>query len=218
MVVPVGGHEEVPVNVRVVAATNRDLRQAVASGGFRKDLYYRLQVVSLATVALRDRPEDIGPLARYLLKQLALRECLPIHQLTPEAVERLEAYEWPGNVRQLENVLERAVLFSQDDPLDEDVILEVLSDQPESEPMADERDVRGEAALVPPAVSGLPRRDQAWPTLAQMEREHIQRTLERTRYNQSAAAKLLGVERHLLRRKMKKYGIAFHPADIDHEP
>lgn len=208
IVVPVGGHEGIPVDVRVIAATNRDLRRAVVERQFRDDLYYRLQVVTLKTTALRERPEDIGPLAQHLLEAFASRDKLPTYHLAPAALRCLESYHWPGNVRQLENLLARAVLFGHDNPLEEDVIAEMLSDQlpivPEGPP---------ETPVLPDhvVISAAPENcssDHRWPTMAQLEREHLQRTLRHAGYNQSAAARLLGWDRNQLRRKMKKYGFS----------
>lgn len=114
-VVPVGSYQEMPVDVRVVAATNRDLGAEVRAGNFREDLYYRINVVSLRSDPLRDRPEDIEILARYIFAKLAVRHGMPLKYLSPRALEFLTSYAWPGNVRQLENVLERAALYSEFD-------------------------------------------------------------------------------------------------------
>jgi DNA-binding NtrC family response regulator len=207
VVVPLGSHEGVPVDVRVVAATNRDLQHDVDAGRFRQDLYYRLHVVSLTTLELCQRPEDIEPLARHLLEGLAVREGLPMRRLAPAALRRLATYHWPGNVRQLQNLLERAVLFGHDDPLDEDVILEMLSDQPgfhvDSNGHAD-----GTAApSASPALSKPVGQAASWPTMAAVEREHLLKTVQHAGYNLSAVARLLGWDRKHLHRKLEKYGI-----------
>ena len=102
-VVPVGGDRPVPVNVRIVAATNRDLAEEVRRGRFRLDLYYRLNVVALKTVALSDRVEDIEPLALYFLNKMAVEHGYPLKRLSAAAIAALQAYSWPGNVRQLQN-------------------------------------------------------------------------------------------------------------------
>ena len=112
-VTPAGSHEEVPVNVRVIAATNRDLDREVGEGRFREDLYYRLNVVSVKTLLLRDRPDDIAAIAEHFLNKLAITHGLTVKCLSAEALARLRADEWPGNVRQLENALERAVFSSR---------------------------------------------------------------------------------------------------------
>ncbi|MBP1152296.1 MULTISPECIES: sigma 54-interacting transcriptional regulator [unclassified Methylocaldum] len=109
----VGGHRTLSVDTRIIAATNCDLEKAVADGSFRKDLYYRINVVKLEIPPLSERPEDIPHLVDLILKRLAVRYRKQIHGVTAELMDRLRAYSWPGNVRELENVLERAVLFTQ---------------------------------------------------------------------------------------------------------
>jgi DNA-binding NtrC family response regulator len=195
-VTPLGSHEEVGVDVRVIAATNRDLSREMAEGRFREDLYYRLHVISLRTTPLKDRPEDIEPLARHFLDKLAVLHGLAPKRLSDAALDRLRRFDWPGNVRQLENVLECATFSTGSELVDADAILV------------------GEGC-VPPAVAGGPesalcaaaRIAGDWLTIAEVEREHIRRTLERARYNQCEAARLLGVERHQLARKIRKYGL-----------
>ena len=113
-VCPVGSYQEIPVDVRVIAATNRDLDCEVRAGRFREDLYYRLNVISLRTAPLRERPEDIAELAHHFLTKLAFNCGLPAKHLSEAALFRLQRCDWPGNVRQLENVLERAAFSSQE--------------------------------------------------------------------------------------------------------
>jgi len=112
-VIPFGSYQEIPVDVRVIAATNRDLPAEVAAGRFREDLFYRLNQVNIATVPLADRPEDIEPLIEFLLDRLAAQQGLPRRRVSRAAVTLLRSYEWPGNVRQLENVLAKAAVFSE---------------------------------------------------------------------------------------------------------
>lgn len=109
----VGGHRTLKIDTRIIAATNCDLEHAVAEGSFRKDLYYRINVVKLAIPPLSERPEDIPHLVDLILKRLVARYRKPVQGVTPELMERLRSYSWPGNVRELENILERAVLFAQ---------------------------------------------------------------------------------------------------------
>ena len=112
VVTPVGSHDGMPVDVRVIVATNRDLQQDVAAGRFREDLYYRLNVVSIQTRPLRERVEDIEVLAEHFLRRFAVENGMPLKQLSERRKRQLRAYSWPGNVRELENAIERAILFS----------------------------------------------------------------------------------------------------------
>jgi len=196
VVVPVGSDQPIPVNVRIIAATNRDLTEEVKRGRFRLDLFYRLNVVSFETLALRERCEEIELLADHFLEKLAKEQGMPRKRLSPAAVAALKSYAWPGNIRELQNVLERAAIFTMDDVIDVDTFPPVV------EPAA-------------PCISsdtpvGVPRRstDAAWSTLDDVERDHIDRTLVHTFYNQSAAARLLNIDRASLARKIQRYGIA----------
>ena len=252
MVVPVGSHDEIPVDVRVVAATNRDLGREVTEGRFREDLYYRLNVVTIRTSPLKDRTEDIPVLAARYLAELAARHGMPLYTLSPPAIEVLQSYAWPGNVRELENVLERAVMFSSGDEIDPEALSGfmgsggVVGVEPAATPGGPAQDVsqlvqataqgilsttavpgvfRVEPAVASPSPSapslgpgrvaggtaGPPANDQesgnAWPTLADVERLHLERTLAATMHNKSLAAKLLGIDRSVLRRKLQRYGM-----------
>jgi len=217
MVVPLGGHQGVPVDARVVAASNRDLRQELAAGRFRQDLYYRLNVVEIQTIPLCDRAEDVQLLAQHFLAKFAIDNALPMKGVAPGALSELERCRWPGNVRQLQNVLERAVLFTRGTVIDRDSVLKALDEE--------ERDCFraicfptrsqsvDEAVDVPPAPtttaapSVAAEGDEHWQTLDEIERGHIKMTLEHTYYNQSAAARLMGIDRNLLRRKVQRLGI-----------
>ena len=206
IVVPVGSHDGVPVNVRVIVATNRDLRREVAAGRFREDLYYRLNVVGIHTVPLRERPEDIEVLSRHFLSQFAVENGMPLKQLSAAALDRMCRYPWPGNVRELENALERAILFTDGDVIGPGAF------PAEPEPEAEQAPAAGQASpatILPPAQSP---QDGHWLTAAEVEREHIRRTLEHAAYNQSAAARLLDMDRHQLRRRIAQYGLASPPA------
>ena len=214
-VTPVGSYQCEPVDVRIVAATNRDLHEEVLAGGFREDLYYRLNVVHLRTTALDSRRADIPELADEFLRQLA-DEGLPRCGLSPCAMELLSQTAWPGNVRQLRNVLEQAAIVSESDVIWGRTLQAVQSASP-SDAWTDQlHPVDGDAASasdqdaddVASAESGSGDFCQSWPTLVSLEREHLLRTLTHTYYNRSAAARLLGVSRQALLRKMKQYGIA----------
>jgi DNA-binding NtrC family response regulator len=181
--VRVGGNETIRVDVRVVAATNRDLEAATEQGQFRSDLFYRLNVVSILMPPLRDRPEDIPLLAQLFVTRYGRRPSGAQVQLAPETVAALQAYPWPGNVRQLENVVHRGCVLCQDDLMvPEDVALEL---RPGTAP-AGTGDLRG--------------------TLAALERDLIARAVRDHHGNLAAAGRALGIERNLLYYKLRKYG------------
>jgi transcriptional regulator with GAF, ATPase, and Fis domain len=212
-VVPVGCHEAIPVDVRIVAATNRDLRQEVAQGNFREDLFYRLSVVTIQTTPLCERIEDIPLLSKHFLDELEAQGH-PRHELTSGARELLELYDWPGNVRELKNVLEQAALMAEDYWITSEVLLGVLS------PAIQGRRLLGTSDVVlalkdswqdatPVSPSREPRiSDSHWPTLDAEERRLIVKTLEHTYFNKSAAARLLDISRQALLRKMVRLGIS----------
>ncbi len=183
-VVPVGSSEHVPVDVRVVAATHRDLAQMVREGTFRQDLYFRLNVVRLRVPPLRERLDDVVPLARHFLDEIAYSYDEPAKLLDDQAAEFLLWHDWPGNVRELRNVMERAHLFCGGRSIG-------VAHLP--------AEIR--AAVSPPAIprsrSGP---SDAIPSMAEAECLLIARALKASRGNQSAAARLLRVERHRLRR------------------
>jgi DNA-binding NtrC family response regulator len=179
----VGENRSRPIRVRVVAATNRELAREVEAGRFRKDLYYRLKVIELSVPPLRERREDILPLARTLLADSAARMGRPTPTLTPRAADQLLRYPWPGNVRELENALERAVALVRGRRVE-------LEDLPE--------DVR--QALPSPLVDGGVR------TLEAIERDYILAALERNDGNQTVTARQLGIGAATLYRKLKRYG------------
>jgi DNA-binding NtrC family response regulator len=213
VVVPVGSHDGAAVNVRVVVATNRDLQQEVAARRFREDLYYRLNVVSIHTLPLRERPEDIDALAQHFLSQFAAEHAIPLKRLSPAAIEKMHRYPWPGNVRELENAMERAVLFTPGEVIGPDVIPEAAESSPtnsSSPPSASPLSIRlhdRDSVAAEPVISSQHPKDGHWLTAAEVECEHIRRTLEHVGYNQSAAARLLGIDRHQLRRRIAAYDI-----------
>jgi DNA-binding NtrC family response regulator len=180
----VGENRTRPIDVRVLAATNRDLNQRVAGGAFRQDLYYRLKVVELNVPALRDRPEDILPLARVLLADAALRMKRKVFGLATQAADQLLHYEWPGNVRELENAMERAVALARGSRVERD-------DLPE--------EVR----------QALPKLNPSGPVrpLADVERQYIIAALELNAGNQARTAEQLQIGSATLYRKLKRYGL-----------
>jgi DNA-binding NtrC family response regulator len=179
----VGENRDRPIRVRIVAATNRELAREVEAGRFRKDLFYRLRVVELRVPPLRERREDLLPLARALIADAARRMARRAPSLTPRAADQLTRHDWPGNVRELENAMERAVALSQAKRID-------LEDLPE--------EVRG--ALPAPVATGGVR------TLESLERDYILAALDRNGGNQTVTARQLGIGAATLYRKLKRYG------------
>ncbi|MHB8079262.1 MAG: sigma 54-interacting transcriptional regulator, partial [Candidatus Krumholzibacteriia bacterium] len=181
----VGENRSRPVNVRVMAATNRELTTDIAEGRFRKDLYYRLNVVQLHVPSLRNRREDILPLARVLLAETAARLRRPVTGFTPRAADQLLRYNWPGNVRELENAMERAVALGGGNLLE-------LEDLPE--------EVR--QAIPTPTLAGPVR------ALDEIEKDYIMAVLDLNGGNQTRTAEQLGIGSATLYRKLKTYGTA----------
>jgi len=183
----VGGIEVIDVDVRVIASTNRDLNEQVRRGKFREDLYYRLNVVPVRVSPLRERTEDILPIANYYLDKFNEEFGTAISGFTSEVEEKLKAYHWPGNVRELQNVVERAVLMESGKRITNKFL------------MFDEEQPR-------PADPGdsLPLRDRS---LASMEKQLISRVLNETRWQRSEAARILGIHRTTLASKIKEYGL-----------
>ena len=180
-----GGAETLRIEARLVALTNADLRKAVATGRFREDLFFRLNVVALHVPPLRERPADLAPLTDHLFAILCATHGRPGAMLSPETRRALAAYSWPGNVRELRHALERALIYSSGDLI-----------EPECFPDT----VRAAAAGVPHPLAGLR-------SLEDLEREAIAATLEATRYKISKAAEILGISRKTLLEKRKRYGL-----------
>jgi transcriptional regulator with PAS, ATPase and Fis domain len=194
-VVPVGSSEPIAVNVRIIAATHRELGSMVRAGTFRQDLYFRLNVVRLAIRPLRERREDIGPLADQFLQEVA--DCYeePAKVLAPDVEAILTRYDWPGNVRELRNAIERAFLYCGDRTIQ---ALHLPSELQEFRPETLDEWTDGGSAT--DASHSIPR-------LADAERMLIARVLKYTGGNQADAARLLDVERHRLRRKIVLHGL-----------
>jgi transcriptional regulator with GAF, ATPase, and Fis domain len=186
----VGGSEAIKVDVRSIAATNRDLEKDVAEGKFRRDLYFRLHVLEIVVPALRKRPEDIPVLAEYFLRRYVAETGNKIKGFTPRAMEELLRYRWPGNVREMKNVIERAVVLTRGEYIDAgDLLLSQLKTAGDTETGLSD----GRAAPAEPR------------SLADMERQHILATLSITGWNKSRAATILGIERSTLDRKIRRY-------------
>jgi len=183
----VGGVEEIPVDVRLVAASNKDLRQEVAQGRFRQDLYYRLNVVTLVVPPLAERRDDIPLLCQHFLTQVAARQGKRVEGFAPEVMEVLLHYEFPGNVRELENIIERAVTLATG-PL-----IEVKHLPPD---------------LQQRSLQMTRRQRREFLTLEENEKEYIAWILEQVQGNRTRAAEILGIDRVSLWRKLKRYGLA----------
>jgi len=182
---PLGAQESVEVDVRVVAATHRDLEAMCADGRFRQDLYYRLNVLPLAIPPLRERPEDLTPLVAHLLAKLGARLGRANLTINREAAELLRAHPWPGNVRELENAIERAVVFCEGDVIGPEHLPDVL---------------RAPAPGGPPSPGAVR-------SLSEVERDEIARALQAVGGNKAAAARLLGLDRKTLYRKLELYDL-----------
>lgn len=183
-IMPVGSSQEVPVDVRVIAATNRDLKKAIEEEKFREDLYYRLNVVELKLPPLRERREDIPLLVRHFIEQITKENARPMCEVTPEALDRLTQYDWPGNVRELKNTLEGIIVLLPRDRID-------VTDLPEHL-----REVKRAQTVIQPGM-----------TMEEIEKEAMRRTLEQTKGNRTEAAKILGVSVRTLQRKIKEYDL-----------
>ncbi len=183
-----GGTRTIKVDVRLVAATNRDLRAALEEGTFREDLYYRLNVVAIDVPPLRDHKEDIPALAHFFLEKVARESGKPVRSLTPQALKLLMDFYWPGNVRELENIMERSVTLAEGQTLDAaDIHLDT----------GPPRSAAGASAVLPEGVS-----------LEQWEDEMIREALKRANGNKSQAARALGLSRNALRYRLSKLGVA----------
>jgi two-component system response regulator PilR (NtrC family) len=186
---PVGEHLEVGVDVRVLSATHKNLSQLVAEGKFREDLFYRVNVIEMRVPSLRERPEDVPELAEAVLRRLGRRMKMTPPMLAKDALSALESYAFPGNVRELENILERAITLTTSGEIRAaDIQL---------------RATPGIAGGEPAPGGGGALGDH----LEDVEREAIHKALEQTRYNKTAAAKVLGMSFRALRYRIKKLGI-----------
>jgi nitrogen regulation protein NR(I) len=208
----VGGIKTITVDVRLIAATNRDLEKAIEDGAFREDLYYRLNVVPIPLPALRERPEDIPLLVEHFLEKFNERLDRKVERLSEGALDALRAYSWPGNIRELENIIERTVLFSEGELIDKgdlppDLVAKI-----------------GAVAVRPPAegapdIGDASMKDIVRQATAELERDLIARALDETQGNVTHAARRLKISRKSLQIKMKDLGLreegapAAKPAD-----
>jgi two-component system response regulator HydG/two-component system response regulator AtoC len=180
----IGSKESIPVDARVIAATNRNIEEDVQKGNFRADLYYRLNVITVRMPPLRERKDDILPIANHFLRTLCKKNKKQICGLESDVVQTLKEYDWPGNVRELENLIERAMILCPYDRINRECLPKKLRALHEEE-----------------------RLDSGELNLPQMEKQIIRKALDKTAWNQSQAATLLGISRKQLRTKMKNLGL-----------
>ena len=181
-----GSTQTIPVDIRLISATHRDLQNEVATGRFRQDLYYRLNVVGLHLPPLAERRDDIPMLAFYFLRKHAARMSRPVEDITPEAMVALLDYDYPGNIRELENIIERGVALARDSKL-------TLENLPNS--------------LLEHKVHVVRQESGRLPTLVEREADYISYVLEKSGQNRTKAAKILGIDRVSLWRKLKKHNL-----------
>ncbi len=196
---PIGEQREIPIDVRILSATHKDLEQLTRNGQFRQDLFYRINVISLHVPGLRERPEDIPILTEYFLKRIATTWQTHIPSLDRSAIEALKQYPFPGNVRELENILERAMTLCESD---------LISAADLQLPEAGSGDNNAYPGMGK-TPGNKPNSDSLGldPLLENKEREVIIKALQQTRYNKTAAAKLLGISFRAMRYRIKKLGI-----------
>jgi two-component system nitrogen regulation response regulator NtrX len=199
----VGGELDIPVRVRIVTATHRDLAQEVGAGRFRLDLYHRLAVVPLRVPPLRDRPEDIAPLADHFVARFCQRERMAARTLTPEALDLLRGQPWPGNVRELRNVIERALILTRSNPISREDIASVLGGGPHPDtppgPAADASTARYPLEIPSEATMEEARRV--------LEARHLDEALRAAGWNVTRAAERLGLDRTYCHRLIHEHGL-----------
>lgn len=189
----VGGNQSIRVNIRLVVATNKNLKQAISQGEFREDLYYRLNVVNIHLPPLRERAEDIPFLAEHFLRKFAQENNKQITGFSPEAMQAIIAYDWPGNIRELENAVERCVVLARESTID-------YQDLPS--------ELKDESTQYRSAADMLPTEIDLADTLEKIEAALIRRALVKSDFVQVKAAEMLGISKSLLQYKLKKYNIS----------
>jgi DNA-binding NtrC family response regulator len=185
-ITPVGGHEDRKVNVRVIAATSRDLRKMVEESKFREDLFYRLNVISVMLPPLRQRPDDIPILVDHFLKEIASTKHTAPHRVSPEVMRRFSAYRWPGNVRELRNVLESMMVLAEG---------EVLT----------EKDLPDQITMGTSETGGMRKEIPTGLTMEELEKLAITKALDQCAGNRTHAANRLGISVRTLQRKLRQY-------------
>jgi nitrogen regulation protein NR(I) len=208
----VGGNSPIKVDVRIIAATNKPLEQAVADKQFREDLFYRLNVVRLHVPPLRERRADIPLLVEYFLQKIAQKNKQPVKAIADEALRALEAYDWPGNVRELENVVHRALVVSKGEAilssdLPPEISRQLRTEVRDTSGATGAAMMAGDTAGIAHALFQMARRDPKLKVIPFLEREMVIHALKETKGNQVQAAKILGITRATLRKRIEKFGI-----------
>lgn len=200
----VGGSKPVKVNIRILATSNRDLEAEVKKGNFREDLYFRLNVIALHLSSLAERIGDIEPLADYFIEKYSKANGLPSRKLAPSALEKLKAHSWQGNVRELENIIHRAVLMAQGNVIDEAaILLPAKASNVAVEVVAPAVNTSGPQIVTAKAAK---RNEMVGRTVEEVEKELIIDTLDHCLGNRTQAAQILGISIRTLRNKLKQYG------------
>jgi transcriptional regulator with PAS, ATPase and Fis domain len=206
-----GGRDPIPLDVRIIAATNRDLEEAVAKGTFREDLYYRLKVVTITLPPLRERMDDVVPLAEYFLNRLSVEMDLPNPGLAPDAREFLRSYPWPGNVRELSNTMQKALIFNRGVALDSEQLARTVDAEPDTAPGQGNGDQDGQEQgfrlRVRKALAENAGKNAFEMLMNKAGKLIISEALAITDGNRTRAAKLLGMSRPTLAARIEKYDI-----------
>jgi two-component system response regulator PilR (NtrC family) len=204
---PLGSQVEMPTDVRILSATQKDLGRLVETGAFRQDLYYRLNVIELRMPSLRERPQDIPELAKHILNKLCAVHGNTVPRLSEHTLSTLERYSFPGNIRELENILERSYTLCEGDCIDPaDLLLpeHIAAPTAQHETIA----VAAAAGMTAPAMSApTSQATDLEKYLEELEKGAIMKALEATRYNKTAAAEKLGISFRALRYRLKKLGL-----------
>lgn len=204
----VGGSKPIKINIRILATSNRDLMAEVKKGTFREDLYFRLNVINIAIPSLRNRLDDIAPLAEFFIEKYSKANGMPSRKLDQGAVAKLRAYNWPGNVRELENIMHRSVLMAQGNFIDASAIMLPVSVTPQAAPAAAPSFAAAPSAApaTSSSVADAKRNELVGRTVEDVERELIIDTLDHCLGNRTQAAQILGISIRTLRNKLKIYG------------
>ena len=204
---PIGSQKEEPTDVRILSATHKNLANEVDNGNFRQDMFYRINVIEISVPSLRERQEDIALLADFFLEKLAQTNETPIAQLSPAALSSLQGYSFPGNVRELENTLERAYTLCENNVIDTDDLQLKPTEVPNPSPISTEEACT--SPVEPPAnvTSDTTENGSLDNYLEEIEKQAILKALEETRWNRTAAAEKLGISFRQIRHRLKKFGI-----------